>query len=340
VRKNILLTAVAVALLVALIAVPGSSRRIKSVTQNQIASEIQGTLLADETEAYAWARGDGTCLLICKTSITTLVLSSYSTAAERALAILKEVYRLAPHVVTLYYYSEEEDELTIELTRHTRKQVYGCLCDEKTGACCQGSATVIEQESLTLGDLGKCQALARGLLDRVVIYVQAAPSAWGFDDIIRSYAAFSADWGDVLQYTTAGASGGADAPTDPCDRQVTVVVAEVEECEGEDDYACYAVQATHESLSSLLERLCATRVVLILIESDGSLLGRASLVPSLGGVFDALYVVPVDGRTEQAQAFATLLLSQRPSAGMGTNWLLAQLRALGFQAVFRLGASQ
>lgn len=185
-------------------------------------------------------------------------------------------------------------------------------------------------DDASLAHLRSCEALARSGFDKAVVYVQAAPSAWGVDSVISGFGAAAADWVQILSYADVPAGPG--EPAAPCDRQVTILVAEVEECESQSD--CYRVRATQELLGALFDRLCATMVVVILIEPDGSLLDATSLTPYLGGAFGGLYLTPLDGRAEQALALSELLDVPR---GDGMGWLLAELRVLLFDAVYAGG---
>jgi hypothetical protein len=324
----------AVAVLLALIAVPGAGRRIAAerIRAEAIVSDVQASLLADGSEALVWVKADGSCVLVCRTSATPLTLAASATAEQQALSILRELYSRAPDTTTLYAYIEtnSRDAVTIELTAHSRKQVMGCVCNIETGACCQGSAVVVELDSLELARLQRCQELTRSGFDTAVLYVQNAASAWRVEDVLTGFAATTVDWSVLVPY--AGPLDGSSPPSTSCDRQVTIVVAEVESCpEGS---ACYRIRAGMELLNLLLDRLCATRVVLVLIQSDGSLLDAVSMMPSLGGPFDSLYLVPVDASVDQARALAALLASL--SGGVpDMRWLLGELRSLSFEAIYR-----
>lgn len=305
--------------------------------------EIQKTL--DSTEAYAWIHKDGTCSLITgwRLEPEELSFSVTDTAEARAQRILNTLNKLASEqgvsVTALYcsYDSREEginvepDEVVVELTRHTWNEHMGCVCNPDTRTCC--SPPVIQHErSVEMSELEHCQTLSRSAFDQVVVYVQEAPSSWGFDTAVGSFRGSPTDWRFVVPYS----SGSSGTPVAACDKQVTIVIAEVERCEGAGTTeGCFRVRATGELVSDLVRRLCATRVVLVLIESDGSLLDRTSLLPELHGSFATLYFAPVAGRIEQAGVLAAALASRDPSGCPDMVWLLSQLRALSFQAIFR-----
>jgi hypothetical protein len=299
------------------------------------------------TEAYAWIK-DGSCSLIVKwrPKAEELTFSATDTAEVRAQRILNTLYKLASDqgvsVTALYCsYAPQEgidvdpDEVIIELTRHTWNEHVGCICNPDTRTCC--SPTVVQHEkSVELSELHDCQTVSRSAFDQVVVYVQDAESSWGFDTAIGSFRAPSTEWRFVVPYS----SGSSGTPMAACGEngnraQVTIVIAEVERCEGVGTEACFRIRTTGELVSDLVRRLCATRVVLVLIESDGSLLDRTSLLPELHGSFATLYFAPVAGRIEQAGVLAAALISRDPSGCPDMVWLLSQLRALSFQAIFR-----